>query len=138
MIEATHRYRFAASHVLTSPALSAEENARAYGKCANPNGHGHDYGLEITLAGRVDPLAGWLAPPARLDDLVRERILDRFGHCRLNDDPLFSACVPTAENIAIAVHAELSGPVEALGEVRLVRVRVVETPRNAFEYGEPA
>ena len=138
MIESTRRYRFAAAHVLASPKLSARENARAYGKCANPNGHGHDYGLEVTIGGDVDPVAGWIAPPAAIDAIVRERVLERFGHRLLNDDPLFEGRVPTAENIAISAHEALAAPIAALGAARLVRVRVVETPRNSFETGESA
>ena len=138
MIQATRRYRFAAAHVLASPALSDAENRRIYGKCANPNGHGHDYGIEITVTGPLDPVAGWVIEPARLDRLVKTRVLDRFDHRLLNEDPLFGERVPTDENIAIRVHEELAAPIAAAGHVRLVRVRVVETPRNSFEYGEPA
>lgn len=138
MIESARRYRFAAAHVLASPKLSAPENVRVYGKCANPNGHGHDYGLEVTIGGPVDPVAGWIAPPAAIDALVREHVLDRLDHCLLNEVPLFAGRVPTAENIAIVAHEALVAPIAALGTARLVRVRVVETPRNAFETGESA
>ena len=137
MIRSTRRYRYAAAHVLARPLLPEAENRRVYGKCANPNGHGHDYGLEITLGGSVDPVAGWILPPAVLDALVQERILDRFDHRLLNEDPLFAERVPTAESIAVVVHGELAAPIAALGPAHLVRVRVVETPRNTFDYGEP-
>lgn len=138
MIESTRRYRFAAAHVLASPRLSAIENARAYGKCANPNGHGHDYGLEITITGEVDPVAGWIAAPAAVDALVREHVLALVDHRLLNDAPLFASRVPTAENIAAAAREALAAPIATLGTARLVRVRVVETPRNAFEAMESA
>jgi 6-pyruvoyltetrahydropterin/6-carboxytetrahydropterin synthase len=123
--------------VLANPALSDAENRRIYGKCANPNGHGHDYGVEITLGGPVDPVTGSLLSPDLLDGLVKARILDRFEHRLLNEDPLFEERVPTAENIAIAVHEELAEPIAAAGSARLVHVRIVETPRNFFDYGEP-
>lgn len=138
MIQATRRYRFSAAHVLASRLLSDDDNRRIYGKCANPNGHGHDYGLEVTLGGPLDPICGWIVPPRLLDDLVQQRILDRFDHSFLNDDPAFAERVPTAENIAIFVHDELAPAVEATGAARLVHVRVLETPRNFFDYGGPA
>lgn len=123
--------------MLANPALSDAENRRIYGKCANPNGHGHDYGVEITLGGPVDPVTGSLLSPDLLDGLVKACILDRFEHRLLNEDPLFEERVPTAENIAIAVHEELAAPIAAAGAARLVHVRIVETPRNFFDYGEP-
>jgi 6-pyruvoyltetrahydropterin/6-carboxytetrahydropterin synthase len=138
LIAVTRRYRFPAAHVLRHPALSDAENERLYGKCANPNGHGHDYGLEITVTGEPDPATGFIVAPEALDAIVRERVLDRFDHRRLNDDALFRERVPTAENIAIVVHRELSAPVASACAGRLLRVRVVETARNQFDYEESA
>jgi 6-pyruvoyltetrahydropterin/6-carboxytetrahydropterin synthase len=137
VIALTRRYRFPAAHVLRSPALSDGENERVYGKCANPAGHGHDYGLEITVAGPIDPGTGQILERARLDALVAERVLDRFGHALLNEDPAFARRVPTAENIALAIEAEL-GPaiVAAQPGARLLRVRLDETRKNSFETGE--
>ncbi len=136
MILVTRRYRFPAAHVLRHPALSDAENRRLYGKCAHPAGHGHDYGLELTLGGALDPATGQLLPEAALDAIVRERVLDRFSHALLNDLEPFREAVPTGENIARVLHEELAGPVAA-GGARLVRVRVVETARNQFDYGDP-
>jgi 6-pyruvoyltetrahydropterin/6-carboxytetrahydropterin synthase len=121
--------------VLRSPELSDAENARVYGKCANPNGHGHNYGLEVSVTGPVDPATGRILDPVRLDALVRERVLRRFDHRLLNDDPLFEKAVPTAENIARAVFRELAGPLARESGARLLRVRVVETERNHFDCG---
>jgi 6-pyruvoyltetrahydropterin/6-carboxytetrahydropterin synthase len=135
VIALTRRYRFPAAHVLRSPALSEEENAQVYGKCANPNGHGHNYGLEVSVTGPVDPASGRVADPARLDALVRDRVLRRFDHRLLNDDPLFAASVPTAENIARAIFRELAEPLAEASGARLLRVRVVETERNHFDCG---
>jgi len=136
-VSLTRRYRFPAAHVLRSPALSDVENERVYGKCANPGGHGHDYGLEVTVRGTPDARTGFVLPPETLDAIVEARVLRRFDHRLLNDDPLFAgARVPTAENIAIALHHELAGEIAARGSARLARVRVVETPRNFFDYGE--
>lgn len=137
-VAVTRRYRFAAAHVLRHPGLADAENERIYGKCANPHGHGHDYGLEVRVEGEVDPRTGWVAPPDALDALVRERVLDRLGHTLLNDDPLFGERVPTAENIALVVHARLAPAVARETHARLAGVRVVETPRNHFDYdGDP-
>lgn len=136
MIALTRRYRFPAAHVLRSPALSDAENERAYGKCANPAGHGHDYGLEVTVSGPVEERSGAIIPLERLDALVRERVVERLGHRLLNDDPWFAAAVPTAENIALAAWRELARAVEAESSAHVVRVRLLETRRNSFECGE--
>lgn len=136
MIALTRRYRFPAAHVLRSSRLSDAENERVYGKCAHPNGHGHDYGLEVSVTGALDPETGRVADPDALDAVVEERVLRRFAHRMLNEDPLFASSVPTAENIAVAVHGELAEPLAARTGARLLRVRVVETRRNHFDYGE--
>jgi len=137
MIALTRRYRFPAAHVLRHPGLSDADNARIYGKCANPAGHGHDYGLEITVTGEVDPVSGQIVERDRLDALVAERVLDRFGHSLLNQDPAFAERVPTAENIALATFAELAPAIAAARPgARLIRVRLEETRKNSFETGE--
>ena len=136
MIAVTRRYRFPAAHVLRSDALSDAENERVYGKCANPAGHGHDYGLEVTLTGPIDATTGVVFPIERLDALVRERVLDRLSHRLLNDDAWFAVAVPTAENIAIAIERALREAVGEQSSARLVRVRLLETRRNFFACGE--
>ncbi len=134
-VSVTRRYRFPAAHVLRSRLLSDSENERIYGKCANPNGHGHNYGLEVTLTGPVDPESGALVSIAWLDAAVRERILDRLGHRMLNDDPWFADRVPTAENIAIFARDEIAAALGEDNSVALERVRLHETRRNSFECG---
>lgn len=136
VISVTRRYRFPAAHVLRSAAFSDAENERVYGKCANPAGHGHDYGLELTLAGPIDERIGAIFPIERLDALVRERVLDRLSHRLLNDDAWFRVAVPTAENIAIAIERELQLAIAGESRARLVRVRLLETRRNFFSCGE--
>lgn len=135
MIALSRRYWFPAAHVLASPVLSAAENARIYGKCANPNGHGHDYGIEVTVSGPLDAQTGRVVAPERLDALVTERVIDRFGHRLLNELEEFEGVVPTAENLALAIHRELE---PALAPIALLRVRVIETRRNHFDVGEVA
>ncbi len=135
MIDVTRRYRFPAAHVLCQPALSDEENRALYGKCANPNGHGHNYGVEVTVTGAVDPRLGRVVEPDLLDAIFDERIRARFSYQHLNDDPLFATRVPTAENLAMVIHDRLAGPVRARSGARLARVRVIETRKNSFGYG---
>jgi 6-pyruvoyltetrahydropterin/6-carboxytetrahydropterin synthase len=132
----TRRYRFPAAHVLARPDFTPERNERIYGKCANPGGHGHDYGIEVTVTGPLDPTSGRIVDPDALDALFQERIAARFGHRLLNDDPAFAARVPTAENLAMVIHAELAPALARAGSARLARVRVVETRRNSFVYGD--
>ena len=135
-IELGRRYRFAASHRLHSARLSDEENARLYGKCNNPLGHGHNYVVEICVSGDVDPATGMIANLADLDGFVERKILDAFDHRSLNDEvPAFRAEVPTTENLCI----EIFRRVRAFPKAKLERVRVEETSNNSFEYaGENA
>lgn len=136
MITVSRRYQFAAAHLLRQPHLSDAENERIYGKCANPNGHGHNYGLEVTITGPVNPDTGRIIQPERLDEIVRHRVLERFDHAMLNEDSLFQGVVPTAENIATAVHGQLESAFAGQEGVRLLHVRILETGRNQFDYGE--
>lgn len=127
----TRRYRFSASHRLQTPALSAEENQRLYGKCNNPYGHGHDYVLDVTLEGPRDA-SGQVANRAALDALVSESVLKRLDHKNLNTDIAeLAAVVPTTENLASSIREMLlrNWPLAA----RLWRVRISETDRNIFE-----
>ncbi|MEE8581051.1 MAG: 6-carboxytetrahydropterin synthase [Myxococcota bacterium] len=136
MIELTRRYRFPAAHVLSHPSLSREENERIFGKCANPAGHGHNYAVEVTLAGPVDPRTGQVFPVEDLDAIFDRTIRSRFSHRMLNELPIFAERVPTGENIARAIHDDLARALDPGGPSRLKRVRVVETSRNSSEYGE--
>jgi len=135
MIELTRCYRFPAAHLLAQEGLSQAENERLYGKCANPGGHGHNYGVEVTVTGPVDEHTGEVMSRDRLDAMVDQQVLARFAHRMLNDDELFAERVPTAENIARVVYDRLVGPVSAGGGARLARVRVLETRKNTFVYG---
>jgi 6-pyruvoyltetrahydropterin/6-carboxytetrahydropterin synthase len=135
VIALTRRYRFPAAHVLSSDRFTPEENERIYGKCANPAGHGHDYAVELTVAGPVDRRDGSILARSVLDALAEERVISRFGHRMLNDDPAFHDRVPTAENICAVIHEDLAPRIADAG-ARLVRVRVEETRRNAFTLGE--
>ena len=129
--ELGRRYHFAASHRLHSPALSAEENCRIYGKCNNPFGHGHNYVLEVLMSGKIDPATGMIANLADLDGFVEREILDPFDHKSLNKDvAAFNTAVPTTENVCIEIFRRL----KTFPNAKLERVRVQETSNNSFEY----
>ncbi len=136
MIQLTRRYRMAAAHILSNPRLSDSENDEIFGKCANPNGHGHDYEFELTVTGPIDPLSGQVLPPAELDGVFRDFVAQRYSHRMLNRCEGFEALVPTTENLVEVVYHGLAPVVEERTTARLVRVRVTETPRNTFECGE--
>lgn len=130
-IELGRRYRFAASHRLHSNALSAEKNARIYGKCNNPYGHGHNYVVEISVSGTPDPATGMIVNLADLDGFVEREVIEAFDHKSLNEDvPAFRAKVPTTENVCREIYQRL----KHFPKARLERVRVEETSNNAFEY----
>ncbi len=93
----TRRYRFSASHRLHSQQMSAEENRRTYGKCNNPYGHGHNYALDVTVSGSVDPRTGMVCDLGKLDSVVEREVIERFGHENLNTLPQFADTVPTSE-----------------------------------------
>ena len=128
----TRRYTFSAAHRLHSPHLSEAENLETFRDCNNPNGHGHNYTLEVTVRGEVDPATGLAANQAHLDRAVREEVVDRYNYRNLNDDvPEFAREVTTSENIVKVVWDILE---KRLGEGVLYRVRLAETRDNYFEY----
>jgi 6-pyruvoyltetrahydropterin/6-carboxytetrahydropterin synthase len=136
-IRLSKRYRFAASHRLHSPALTDEENRETYGKCNNPHGHGHDYEVELTVCGTVDPVSGRVVDLGLLDDLAEKQILAPFRYRNLNEEvAVFRTVVPTTENLGLEVDRRLrhAWP-ETFGSrgPRLEKVRIRETDRNICE-----
>jgi len=133
----TRRYRFAASHRLHSDAFTQQENRELYGKCNNPYGHGHDYVLDVTATGPVQPETGLVVHILTLDRLVSEHVLRDFDHRYLNADlGEFRALVPTSENIMRVIEDRLTAHwPEAFpaGGPRLEAIRLRETKRNVFE-----
>ena len=125
------RYMLSASHRLHSDTLTADENRAAYGKCNNPQGHGHNYVVEVLVGGPVDPETGMVVNLADLDSVVRKRVVERFDHANLNLDSEFVNRVPTTENLCRVVFDLLNGTVPA-GKLECVRVE--ETENNFFEY----
>jgi 6-pyruvoyltetrahydropterin/6-carboxytetrahydropterin synthase len=127
----TRRYRFSASHRLNSDALTPDENARLYGKCNNPFGHGHDYVLDVSVEGPVDA-SGQIVDRAALDALVQELVLGHVDHRNLNCDlSELQSQVATTENLAFAIERMLAR--DWTLPARLARVRISETARNTFE-----
>jgi 6-pyruvoyltetrahydropterin/6-carboxytetrahydropterin synthase len=130
-IELGRRYKFAASHRLHSEKLSAEENSRVFGKCNNPHGHGHNYVVEISVSGTVDPVTGMIANLTDLDGFVEREMIEAFDHRSLNEEvPAFREQVPTTENVCIEIYKRL----KHFPKAKLERVRVEETSNNSFEY----
>ena len=128
----TRRYLFSASHRLHNDAMSDAENSAVYGKCNNTHGHGHNYALEVTVSGQVDPRTGMICNLVDLDEAVRHEILDHFDHDNLNLRTEFDSLVPTTENLSEVIFNILKQSFKA---AHLEKVRLEETMMNSFEYG---
>jgi len=135
VIELTRRYGFPAAHILSQPSFSAAQNDAIYGKCANPNGHGHNYGVEVTVTGPIDERTGRILSPDLLDRIFEERVESRFARRLLNDDEAFRDRVPTAENIARVLHEALADEVARRSSAEVIRVKIVETRHNSCTSG---
>ncbi len=127
----TRRYRFSASHRLHSAEMSAEENRAIYGKCNNPHGHGHNYTLEVTVSGPVDPATGMVCNLVNLDGFVENEVLSRYDLENLNTLKEFAQTVPTTENLCVEIFEILQ---RGFQSAHLDRVRLEETLMNSFEY----
>jgi 6-pyruvoyltetrahydropterin/6-carboxytetrahydropterin synthase len=127
----TRRYRFSASHRLHSPEMSADENRATYGKCNNPHGHGHNYALEVTVSGPVDPATGMVCNLVDLDGFVEREVLSRYHVANLNMLQEFTQLVPTTENLSVEIFEILQ---RGFRHAHLERVRLEETMMNSFEY----
>jgi 6-pyruvoyltetrahydropterin/6-carboxytetrahydropterin synthase len=135
MVYLTRKCEFSASHYYHSPEFSAEENQRIFGKCANPNGHGHNYTLEVTVKGDVDPKTGFVVDLKELKEILNHEVLEALDHRHLNKEvPEFLRQIPTTENLAIAIWNRLQ---DKLRVAKLHRVRVYELPDLFVDfYGE--
>ncbi len=129
----TVKVYFEAAHRLHNPARDDEWNRRVYGKCNNLHGHGHNYVLEVTVDGEVDPETGYLIDMKELKDAIRERVVQDVDHRHLNFEvPWLEGTIPTSENLARAFFGRIA---DALPEgVRLACVTVHETERNSASY----
>ncbi len=128
----TRVVHFNAAHRLHNPLKSDEWNRATFGKCNNPNWHGHNYTMEVTVAGEPDPDTGYVIDLGVLKTIVEERVLDKMDHANLNVDVDFlEGIMPSTENVVVAIWNELA---DALPAGRLHRIRLYETERNMAEY----
>jgi len=132
VIYLTRRETFAAAHRLFKPELSDEENFELFGKCSNPNWHGHNYTLEVVVAGEIDSDTGFVLDIKNLKELIKEHVISKVDHKNLNIDTEFMKGLnPTSENITVAIWNQL---VDRIPNGRLYSVKLYETENNYFEY----
>ena len=136
VVRLSERFEFSAAHRLHSPQLGEQANREVFGKCYNPNGHGHNYELEVVIAGEPDPRTGLIMPVGELQRLVNQRVITIFDHKHLNVDcEEFRNLNPTVENIARVIFDKLADGFS--GTVRLAAVKVWETPKTWSEVTAP-
>lgn len=137
MIYLTRRERFNAAHRLFRKEWSEEKNYEVFGKCSNPNWHGHNYQLFVTVKGETNPETGFVINLKQLSTIVRKRVIEKMDHKNLNlDVPFMKDTITSAENIAIAIWNEIEADVNSL-DCLLHCVKVVETENNSIEYYGP-
>jgi len=128
----TRRETFAAAHRLFKPELSDEENFNLFGKCSNPNWHGHNYTLEVTVYGQVNPDTGFVLDIKKLKQIIHDNVISKVDHKNLNIDTEFmNGIIPTSENISIAIWKQLEDKIK---DGKLYSVKLYETENNYFEY----
>ena len=129
----TVQTHFSAAHRLAREDLPQTENEKIFGKCARPNGHGHNYLVDITVKGKINPRTGMICDLSALNSLINDLVVEPFDHTFLNKDiPYFANCVPTAENIALHISDKLTNPINAIG-ANLHKIKLQESPNNAAE-----
>lgn len=132
MVYITRRETFAAAHRLFKPGLSDEENFKLFGKCSNPQWHGHNYTLEVVVAGETNPETGFVLDLKELKKIIHNHVIDKVDHKNLNlDTDFMQGIIPTSENICIAVWNQL---VDKIPSGKLYAVKLYETENNYFEY----
>lgn len=128
----TRKVHFNAAHRLHNPEKSDEWNRKTFGKCNNPNWHGHNFELEVTVAGEPDPDTGYVVDLGALKDILHEQVVEKVDHKNLNEEVDFlNGVIPSTENFAVAIWNQIEG---RLPSGRLHSVRLYETPRNFVEY----
>lgn len=131
-VKVSRKEHFNAAHRLFNPAWSDEKNARVFGKCSNPNYHGHNYEIIVTLTGTPDPETGYVFDMKVLSDLIREHVTSKFDHKNLNlDTEYFKSLNPTAENIAVVIWKILRDKIDSSLDLKIT---LYETERNYVEY----
>jgi len=138
-LELTRREEFSASHRLHNPVLSDEENRALYGICNNPNGHGHNYEIEVTVRGALPARTGMVMNLSDLMRILRERVLPWVDHKHLNlDVPFLEGIIPTAENLAVALWGQIESELERFEGCRLHRIRLYESRNSFVDYQGPS
>ena len=131
-VKVSRKEHFNAAHRLFNPAWTAEENMKVFGKCSNPNYHGHNYELVVSVIGEPHPDTGYVYDMKVLSDLIRDNVLRKLDHRNLNlDVPEFKGINPTAENIAVVIWKIMREKIEATLELKIT---LYETERNFVEY----
>ena len=131
-VKVFRKEHFNAAHRLHNPNWDAEKNKIIFGKCNNPNYHGHNYDLTVEVEGEIDPETGYVIEIKILSDIIKEQVTDRFDHKNLNlDVPQFKDLNPTAENIAVVIWNLIR---EKLDSKFTLTIRLYETERNFVEY----
>lgn len=131
-VRVTRRLHFSSAHRLHSERLSAEENSRFYGLCNSPNYHGHNYELDVTVEGEVDPSNGYVLDLGQLKEITEEVVLRDLDHRNLNTDvPWLNGVIPSTENLVVSIWERL---VDRIPSGRLAKLVLWETPRNYVEY----
>ncbi len=128
------RYHFSASHRLNSEAYDAAKNRDVFGKCNNPHGHGHNYTVQVTVSGQVDPATGMVCNLADLDAFAQTNLLARFDHTNLNTLDCFANSVSTTENLTTEIYRIF----QSFPAAHLERVHIEETSNNSFDYAGAA
>ena len=132
LVYVTRKAHFNAAHRLHNPEKSDEWNQRVFGKCNHPNWHGHNYELEVTVAGEPDPETGYVVDLGELKQLIEQYVIEPCDHKNLNlDVPFLKGILPSTENFVVAIWQQLEGK---LPSGKLHRIRLRETERNAAEY----
>jgi 6-pyruvoyltetrahydropterin/6-carboxytetrahydropterin synthase len=132
MVHLTRKAEFSSAHYYYNEAWSQQENEKVFGKCANRNGHGHNYTLEVTVAGEIDPVSGFVIDLKALKEIIDREVIQAYDHRHLNlEVPEFQSVLPTTENIAIAIWKRLQPKITG---ARLHRVRVYEMPDLFADY----
>ncbi|MGQ9619491.1 MAG: 6-pyruvoyl trahydropterin synthase family protein [Bacteroidales bacterium] len=134
MLYLTRRERFSAAHRMFNPDWTDEENLKVFGKCANPNWHGHNYILYVTVKGDISEESGLVVNMNTLKEIIREKIINKVNHCNLNLEVDFMKGLnATTENLAVAIWNEIEEPVRKTGG-ELYCIKIEETENNTVEY----
>jgi 6-pyruvoyltetrahydropterin/6-carboxytetrahydropterin synthase len=132
IVYATRRETFNAAHRVYNPKLSDEENEKIFGKCSNPNWHGHNYVLEVVVAGEVNPETGYVIDLKILKEIIHKYVIEKVDHKNLNlETDFMSGIIPSAENITVAIWKQLANKIPS---GNLYSVKLFETENNYFEY----